>query len=278
MIRCFLLFICVLYLSFVQAQVDQKPLSWADSMYLKRMLDSLNHQPLLSQRKLHYWDSVLTIKPYRAYWWQQKSMPLYKMRKLDLALICLDSAAKYDRMRYYPYRAYSKIIFHKTYQEALNEMNQCLLEYGNRVEMDHDYVYWKGLCFLQLNQLDSAAACFIFSKNQEKQNIKSNTVHYMTHFYLGITYMEQEKYDKAIQELNLSLERYPRFADAHYYKANCLVELGKKEEAYQCILLADTNFKAGYSINEDEFYYDLYPYQINQRFHIDNLKKWLENK
>ena len=48
-----------------------------------------------------------------AYLWQQKAMPLFKMRKYEAGMVFLDKAVKYDETRWLDYRAFIKCIFVK---------------------------------------------------------------------------------------------------------------------------------------------------------------------
>lgn len=59
------------------------------------------------------------------------------------------------------------------------------------------------------------------------------------------------------------MNQYKQFSDAKYYKAKALDYLGKFEEASILIKEAKNDFEEGYTINEDNVLYEVYPYQIN---------------
>jgi len=99
--------------------------------------------------------------------------------------------------------------------------------------------------------------------------------HFMNWFYLGIAWFEKENNTKAIYCFDKCLEQYKSFSDAKYYKAYCLTRINKRVEAKALIIEADADFKKGYTINEDNVIYESYPYQINQRFYLDNALKWM---
>jgi cellobiose-specific phosphotransferase system component IIA len=62
------------------------------------------------------------------------------------------------------------------------------------------------------------------------------------------------------------LNIYKNFADAEYYKALSLARLEKKEEAMKMFKQAGIDFREGHTINEDNAYYEKYPYQLSDWF------------
>src|ERR1700760_3045519 len=66
------------------------PISDSDSALVQRYMDSLNVIPLFSRKHQLYFDSALAIMPWKASWWQQKAMPLYKRKKYQLGALFLD--------------------------------------------------------------------------------------------------------------------------------------------------------------------------------------------
>lgn len=57
-----------------------------------------------------------------------------------------------------------------------------------------------------------------------------------------------------------SIKLYPQFSDAKYYKARCLFMDKKLEDAKE--VFKDAN--NGFTFNEDNSIYELYPYQVNK--------------
>ena len=78
----------------------------------------------------------------------------------------------------------------------------------------------------------------------------------------GISKYELNQYEEAIIIFDKALKIYPTLSDAKYYKAVCLVKLGKKEEANKLLEEAKKEPKDGYFINEDNAVYETYPYQV----------------
>lgn len=196
-----------------------------------------------------------------AYLWQQKAMPLFKLRKYEIGMPFIDKAVLHDAQRWQPYRAFIKCIFAKTYKDAIIDFEDCIEKYGNGYEMDHTYSFYIGLCYLQLNEYIKAEKLFkeyiddIFNNRQGLE-------HPTALFYYGISKYEQERWQDAIFEFDRTLKIYPNFSDVKFYKAMCLIRLEKMDEAN--ILLEDgkKDAESGFTINEDNTIYEKYPYQV----------------
>ena len=241
-------------------------LSPADSARLKCWIDSTGKVPVYSMKRQRYLDSALAIVPSNAYWWQQKAMPLYKLKKYDIAERYLDSAVKYDAMKYIDYRGFMKCIFSKRYQSAKEDFRQSKQIIGDGAVMDHTYDFYIGLCCLQLNELDSATQYLEYTVNKQRTTLGSKWVHPLDVFYLGIAYYEEERYTEAIAAFDTSIQLYPQFSDAKYYKSLCLWRMGKEEESKAVLADARKDINDGYTIVEDNEIYEKYPYQIDKRW------------
>lgn len=268
------LLLALLTLCNAQDNPFERPISISDSIKLKRILDSLDNAPMFSLRRQRYYDSALAIKPWKAGWWQQKAMTVMKQKKYDLGMSFLDSAVKYDTKyhRYLEYRAFMKCIFQKSYREAIKDFDLMLSYNGNLSVMDHSYYFYKGLCYLQLNEPDSCVYFINLSIDDSRKKQGANMVHHLEWFYMGIAYYEQENYPAAIACFDSSLKIYTQFSDAQYYRGICLYRQGKPAEAVDDIKAAAINFNAGYTINEDNAVHEEYPYQVKKASYDGTLK------
>lgn len=210
-----------------------------------------------------YLDSAIERNPNIAYVYQQKAMPLFKMRKYEAGLPHLDRAVELDSAKYIDYRAFMKCIFSKSYTDAIADFKIAKrIKGANGYVMDHSYDFYMGLSYLQLNKFDSAVNYFEKSiDNVRKQNGES-WLHYLDLFYLGVAHMEIENHSKAITQFDKSLAIYSTFSDAEYYKSISLARLGKQSEAEALFKKARNDFRKGYTINEDNAFYEKYPYQL----------------
>ena len=245
----------------------KKKISSQDSIKLYAYLDKVGEFSLFTTKRQQYIDSALSIVPKASQLWQQKAMPLFKQKKYEIGMPYLDSAVKYDKSKHWlPYRAFIKCIFQKSYHEAIKDFNHAQKENGNSYIMDHSFEFYKGLCYLQLNKFDSAE--YLMNKVINEELKARNEAHHLHWFYLGIIQYEKENFQEATCSFDNCLKEYPQFSDAQFYKALCYEQQSQKKEAIKLLLVAKENLRKGYSINEDNAFYEAYPYQIS-KFMVD---------
>lgn len=90
-----------------------------------------------------------------------------------------------------------------------------------------------------------------------------NWIHFLDLFYMGIIQYELRNYDNAIGYFDKSLAEYSNFSDAKYYKGLCLLQKGDKSNAEAIMRQAKTEYEKGYTINEDDSFYEPHPYKVN---------------
>ena len=170
-----------------------------------------------------------------------------------------------------------KCIFQKSYRSAIADFNRSKAVIGNGDVMDHTYDFYIGLCYLQLNKLDSAAWYLSATTAEQLKTTGEGYVHPLDLFYLGIVYYEFNDYVRANEAFERSLKLYKNFSDAEYYNAICLKKLDKNEAALALMTKAREDFKEGYTINEDNVDYEVYPYQITKLRVYDGSVQWLQS-
>lgn len=200
-----------------------------------------------------------------AYLWQQKAMPYFKARKYEIGMSFLDKAVKYDDKRWQPYRGFIKCIFSKNYKDAITDLEDCKKKFGNSYVMDHTYDFYIAISYLQLNEYQKAEKLLqnYVTELFEKRN---GLEHHTALFYLGIAKYELKKYDEAIAIFDKALKIYPNFSDVKFYKAICFMLTNKNEAAKEMLSQAKEDFKKGYKLNEDNVFYETYPYQLQGYF------------
>jgi len=251
--------------------------SHEDSVAAKEYFKSSFKYSLNSRQHQVYLDSALMRLPQNAYFWQQKSMPLYKSQRYELGRPFLDSAVKYDSGRWLEYRGFMTCIFQKHYSEAIADFRLAKQLYGNRVVMDHPYDFYLALCYLQLNMHDSSAVLLDKCIAEQSASVGEKWVHYNHWFYRAVVWMEKEKYDEAIACFDKTLSAFPDLPDAEYHKAWCLWDMKRKEEAVALMKRARNHFAAGVAMNEDNAIYERYPYQVHQPY-FDVAINYMERK
>ncbi|WP_289663852.1 tetratricopeptide repeat protein [Flavobacterium panacagri] len=196
-----------------------------------------------------------------AYLWQQKAMPYFKCKKYEVGMPYLNKAVLYNKERWLSYRAFMKCIFSRDYKEAIIDFDEAIKLYGNSYVMDHSFSFYKGLCYLQLNEYEKAEKLFDDYVNDIYKN-RQQLEHPTAYFYEGIAKYELKKWDEAIVIFDKALKIYPEFSDAKYYKAICWLKQGKsREEVIALVSIAREDAEKGFSINEDNTIYETYPYQ-----------------
>lgn len=249
------------------SEPEKVVLSATDSLKIAHYWQKANEVPVYSVDRQHFLDSALMIKPDSAYFWQQKAMPLYKERKFSLGKPFLEKAVLYDPERYLAYSGFMKCLFSNEYQESIDELMLAKEKFGDGYVMDHTYNFYIALDYLQLNQFENAKKFLLKSKEQQFKDFPNDppeeACHYMDWFYMGVVEYELKNYEKAIENFDTSLKVYKNFGDAFYYKGISQYYSGKKEEGEKTIELAWKNNQN--TINEDQVYYVVYPYQVFHR-------------
>lgn len=207
-------------------------------------------------------DAGLQVDSTIAYLWQQKAMPYFKNRKYEVGMHYLDKAVRYDRKRYIPYRGFIKCIFSKRYQEAIVDFEESIRIWGDTYEMDHTYTFYIALSQLMLNEFEKAESNF--KKTIADQTVSMGEAHHLDLFYYAITLYELRKYEEALRVFDQTLKQYPKFSDALYYKALCLLRTDAPVAEYERLIMQGQEYaKQGYTINEGNAVYEPYPYQVD---------------
>ena len=229
--------------------------------YLTNCAVKYDYRLLMSDRQ-YCLDEGLKKDSTIAYLWQQKAMPLFKARKYEAGMVFLDKAVALDENKWLDYRAFIKCLFAKTYKEAIIDFEKCKAKIGNSYVMDHTYDFHIALCYLQLNEFEKAEKIFKTDTDFQKQN--QGEAHYLDLFYYGISIFEQNRFEEAITVFDRALKEYPAFSDVKFYKALCLRKISKEAEAKILFEESKKDLENGSTINEDQIYYEMYPYQIRQ--------------
>lgn len=258
--RTLFLFILWPVMMFSQNKTMIKDLNSVQKNLLMGLVKEDAKVSIFSVQHQRYLDSILTILPKDAFYWQQKAMPLFKQRKYELGMEYLDKAVELDTTDHYKeYRAFIRCLFQKNYTVALNEFKELSKKSENGVVMDHSYSFWMALCYLQLNEFDLSRQ---YMEKAVAFGRKHDFVNPYEMFYLGVIEYETGNYSVAIEYFDNSLKYYKDFADAKYYKAMSLLKMNKKREAKLWFQESKNNFEKGNSFNEGNSLYEPFPYQV----------------
>lgn len=196
--------------------------------------------------------------------WQRRALPYWKTRKYGVALKYYNKAVEYDRKEYLARRGYLSCIFSKDYTNALKDFDDAAAEFGEGVENDHTYNFYRALCYLQLNQYDKAEYYINKDVSYIEKKFGKSWVSPLNYFYMGIIKYEKKDYQSAISAFDSALQQQPKFSDALYYKALCLHKINKDTAQLKSLMKeVSENYASGNSINENGALYEKYPYQIS---------------
>lgn len=210
-----------------------------------------------------YCDSLLAVCPGVAEAYREKAIPYLKNGDYARAFALEDRAVALDPKRYTAYRAFLKCIFTKDYAGALVDFERAEQLTPGGFEMDHTYWFYRGLCHLELGQLDEAAQALQRDVARQQQ-AGVREPHFNTLFYQGVVAYEQRRYPEAQRFLQACLRSYTSFPDAHYYLALTLRQLGRGAASQEHLQQAREALRKGYGLNEDNVYYANYPHQITR--------------
>jgi tetratricopeptide (TPR) repeat protein len=211
-----------------------------------------------------YCDSLIALCPNIAKAYQLKAIPYIKYGDYAKAFPLEDKAVELEPKNYTAYRGFLKCIFTKDYEGALIDFKNAQLLTPNSYEMDHTYLFYEGLCNLELGNYSMAEENFkkdIFIQTGGDLE-KQNKVHFNTFFYLGILYYEMNDNEKARQNLQKCISIYQTHPDANYYLAMLYKRENNTELKNKYLQIAKQSKGKGYNINEDNIYYAYYPHQV----------------
>jgi len=209
-----------------------------------------------------YLDSVLAICPQLASAYQLKAVPALKNGDYAKAYELDEQAAKLDSQQFVPYLGFLKCIFTKDYNGAIKDFDIANRIIPGGAEMDHDFYFYLGICYLELGNFREAGRNFEIDISSQRSGKSAGEVHFNSLLYMGLTQIGEDRSDSAINYLKECLHIYKELPEANYYLA--LIYKNKKEydSTRKYLEIAKQSFLDGYTMNEDNLYYVNYPRQI----------------
>lgn len=211
-----------------------------------------------------YCDSLIALCPNIGKAYQLKAIPYIKYADYAKAFPLEDKAVEVEPKRWTAYRGFLKCIFTKDYEGSIIDFKNAQLLTPNSYEMDHTYLFYEGLCNLELSNYARAEENFkrdIFIQQGADIN-KPKSVHFNTYWYMGILYYEMNENEKAKDYLQKCIAIYKTHPDANYYLALLYKRENNNELKDKYLQIAKQSKLLGYNINEDNIYYVYYPHQI----------------
>lgn len=283
MVRSLILFLSILFCSHSSlCQSVQRPKcdcnnKMVQDSLLERFLDNAADKlPYMYNNPAwaYYCDSIILLCPNIAYAYRQKAIPYIKNGEYEKAFALNDKAVELDPKAWTAYRGFLKCIFTKDYEGAIIDFQKVQQLIPNGFEMDHTYLFFEGLCNLELGNYSKAEENLKQDILIQKGNDKENNAHFNTLFYMGVLYYEMKDNEKAKEYLLQCLSSYKELPDANYYLGLVYKRENNGGLSDKYLQMAKQFKLQGYGLNEDNIYYAYYPHQIS----LYEIDKELESK
>lgn len=270
--RSLILFLNLLLASYCSSQTISQKNAKCDCAD-KKVQDSLVEKYMESRKHdLHnmyndprwviYCDSVIALCPNIAYAYEQKALPFIKNGEYEKAFMLEDKAVSLEPQTYASYRGFLKCIFTKDYEGAIIDFQTAQKLVPNGYEMDHTYLFYEGLCNLELANYLEAEKNFKQDVFIQTNGDTTKNPHFNTSFYLGVLNYEMKNYPLAKKYLQNCILEYKEHPNANYYLAMVYRKEGNTEMEKKYLESARQAFQNGYEISEDNIYYANYPHQV----------------
>jgi tetratricopeptide (TPR) repeat protein len=211
-----------------------------------------------------YCDSLIALCPNIGKAYQLKAIPYIKYGDYAKAFPLEDKAVELEPKNYTAYRGFLKCIFTKDYEGAIIDFKKAQQLTPNSYEMDHTYLFYEGLCNLELGNYSIAEENFKKDVNIQSEGNpeKLKKVHFNTFLYMGILYYEMKDNEKARENLQKCIAIYQTHPDANYYLGMLYKRENNTELKNKYLEIAKQSKTKGYNMNEGNVYYAYYPHQI----------------
>jgi tetratricopeptide (TPR) repeat protein len=236
--------------------------TYRDSLVVHYIEQGAEKVSYLDPRWNQYCDSLIAICPNIAIAYQHKAVPLVKDGKWQEAFVLENKAVELDPQVWLPYRGFLKVIKTKDYEGGLADFQLATRRNAHGREMDHTYPFFEGLCHLKMGNYALAKQDFKRDMALQKSNAAEATIHFNSLFYVGVLYWKMGKYPLAAQYFQQCLKQYAQHPDANYYLGLTYRAQKREAEARERLEFAQQCLAKGYQLNEDNTFYENYPYQI----------------
>ena len=166
------------------------------------------------QKKL---DEVIEIDSTYAYAYKEKSVAYLKSGDFINWKKLIDKAVKYDPEDNLGYRGWCRFQFFRDYKGAIKDIEKLdsLVEYdiGMSINGHYHLNIAKAICYNAIGEKQKSIKII-----EEQLNIKDYFVGLFDYFHLGVWYLENDQFKKALETLKKQLIEND-LAEVHYYMA-----------------------------------------------------------
>ena len=195
-------------------------------------LDSAGHNYQGNVKNMTYLMKAIENDSTHAEAYRELSIPYLKRGYPHLWFPLMNKAVELDPS-WTGSRGYNYLFFYRDYKRALADFRatDSLTPGFTDFPQAMSVRYLKGLCFLGMEQYDSALFHFQEYIDEDVQKFGLEWVDQVVFIYRAIIYNHLKEYDKALQETRLGLFIFDQSADLHYYKAIAHQNMGQLDSA-----------------------------------------------
>lgn len=210
-------------------------------------------------------EEALAVDPTYAEAWRELSVAYLKRGMPQKWKPLMDKAVQYDPETWVPWRGYLYLYFYRDYKKAIEDFNasDSLTEYLDYPQ-GHSVDFWRGIAYLGLNDHSNSINYWDKHIHKETEDAGEDWVELEAFLYRGIAHYESGNMVSALEDFDKILHYFKHSADAKYYKAKTLQQLGKNIEALGYAKKAMMDYKKGFYNNYHyvELLRQIYPQDI----------------
>ncbi len=188
-------------------------------------------------------DEALEIDSTFAYAYRAKSVAYLKSGDFIRWKELMDKAVEYDPEGMLGYRGWCRYQFFRDYEGAISDIEELdrLVDgkIGYSATGEYHLNIAKGICYSQIGQIEKGIE--IIEKQIREQKHFAGLYDYL---HLAALYIETHQYEKALEALKQQEEEYD-MSESAYYQSLALLELGRKEEAWEWANIASQKYDEG---------------------------------
>ena len=210
------------------------------------------------QQKL---DEAIKIDSTYAYAYREKSVAYLKSGDFITWKKLIDKAVRYDPKDNLGYRAWCRYQFFRDYKGAIKDIEKLdnLVDYdiGMSVNGDYHLNITKAICFNAIGEKDKSIEII-----ENQLNNKDHSVGLYDYFHLGVWYLEDNQFKKALIAFEKQLTEND-LAEVHYYMALTYKKLNEFTNYEEELLIANKMY------DEGKVLFDAYTHHYNKIFLSD---------
>ena len=191
----------------------------ADAQLSERLVSDSEHIRQGSDKWFDILDSAISLNPYNASAFREKSVWFTKTGDYEKAFNLLNQAVLLDSLDALGYRGWIKLYKLHDYNGAIRDFEGFnSLSSGTSSVWGENVLFLTGLAKKQLGHFEAAISDFTQYINETTQESGEDWVDVYTFVYRGICFRNLQEYNKALDDFNMTLKHYPQSPEAHWQK------------------------------------------------------------